>query len=166
MCHRADASRPLGRHPSKGGSARGALILAALREEYEGENMIRVLLVDDDAMYRRIFTLLLGRLPDVRVVAEAASLAEARTMLEGVDVAILDRVLPDGDGLELIGELREASPGVKTLVMSAFADLMNQREALEAGADRVLGKVESPEKAFAAIRQLGGEHSPPIHPIA
>ncbi len=129
--------------------------------------MIRVLLVDDDDMYRRIFKLLLGRLPDVRVVAEAASLAEARTMLgSGVDVAILDRVLPDGDGLELIGELRGASPGVKILVMSAFAELMNQREALEAGADRVLGKVEPPEKAFAAIRQLGGERSTPIYPNA
>jgi DNA-binding NarL/FixJ family response regulator len=165
MCHWADASCPLGRHPSKVGSARDALILAALREENEAGNVIHVLLVDDDAMYRRIFTLLLGRLPDVRVVAEAASLAEARTMLEGVDVAILDRVLPDGDGLELIGELREASPGVKTLVMSAFAELMHQREGLEAGADRVLGKVEPPEKAFAAIRQLG-EHSTPIHPVA
>jgi DNA-binding NarL/FixJ family response regulator len=128
--------------------------------------MIRVLLVDDDAVYRRIFTLLLGTLPEVRVVAQAASLAEARTMLEGVDVAILDRVLPDGDGLELIGELRQASPSVKTLVMSAFAELMNQREGFEAGADRVLSKVEPPEKAFAAIRQLGGERSTPIHPVA
>jgi DNA-binding NarL/FixJ family response regulator len=128
--------------------------------------MIRVLLVDDDAMYRRIFTLLLGRLPDIRVVAEAGSLAEARTMLGGVDVAILDRVLPDGDGLELIGELRGASPSVKVLVMSAFAELVNRREALEAGADRVLGKVEPLEEAFAAIRQLVGEHSAAIHPSA
>jgi DNA-binding NarL/FixJ family response regulator len=128
--------------------------------------MIRVLLVDDDAMYRRIFTLLLERLPDIRVSAQAASLAEARTMLGGVDVAILDRVLPDGDGLELIGELRGASPGVKVLVMSAFADLVNQQEAFEAGADRVLGKVEPPEEAFAAIRQLTGEHSAAIHPGA
>jgi DNA-binding NarL/FixJ family response regulator len=128
--------------------------------------MIRVLLVDDDAMYRRIFTLLLERLPDIRVVAEAACLAQARTMLGGVEVAILDRVLPDGDGLELIGELRGASPGVKVLVMSAFVGLVNQQEAFEAGADRVLGKVEPPEEAFAAIRQLVGEHSAAMHPGA
>jgi len=127
--------------------------------------MIRVLLVDDDAVYRRIFTLLLQRLPDVRVVAEAGSLAEARAMLgSAADVAVLDRVLPDGDGLELIGELRDANPGAKVLVMSAFAGLANRREALEAGADRVLGKVEPPEEAFAAIRQLGGEHTTtPMH---
>ena len=132
--------------------------------------MIRVLLVDDDALYRRVFTLLLARLPDVQVVAEAASLAEARTTLEatleGVDVAILDRVLPDGDGLELIGELREANPDVKVLVMSAFATLVNQEEAFEAGADRVLGKVESPEEVFAAIRQLGGEQTTLTNPSA
>jgi DNA-binding NarL/FixJ family response regulator len=124
--------------------------------------MIRVLLVDDDAVYRRIFTLLLQRLPDVRMGAEAGSLAEARAMLgSGADVAVLDRVLPDGDGLELIDELRGASPGAKVLVMSAFAGPENRREALEAGADRVLNKVEPLEEAFAAIRQLGGERTAP-----
>jgi DNA-binding NarL/FixJ family response regulator len=141
-------------------------MLAGPRESPKEGWMIRVLLVDDDAMYRRIFTLLLERLPDIRVVAEAACLAQARTMLGGVEVAILDRVLPDGDGLELIGELRGASPGVKVLVMSAFVGLVNQQEAFDAGADRVLGKVEPPEEAFAAIRQLVGEHSVAMHPGA
>jgi DNA-binding NarL/FixJ family response regulator len=128
--------------------------------------MIRVLLMDDDALYRRILTLLLETQPDIRVVAQAASLAQARQMLGGVDVAILDRVLPDGDGLELIGELREASPGVKVLAISAYEDLVNRREALEAGADRVLGKVGRPDEVFGAIRQLGGEQSPAIQPSA
>ena len=128
--------------------------------------MIRVLLVDDDAVYRRVFILLLQTLPDIQVVAEAASLAEARTTLEGVDVAILDRVLPDGDGLELVSELREASPGVKVLVMSAFVELVNLRKALEAGADQVLGKVEPLDEVFAAIRQLGGGQTTSILPSA
>lgn len=128
--------------------------------------MIRVLLVDDDAVYRRVFILLLQMLPDIQVVAEAASLAEARTTLEGVDVAILDRALPDGDGLELVSELREASPGVKVLVMSTFVELVNLRKALEAGADQVLGKVEPPDEVFAAIRQLGGRQTTSILPSA
>jgi len=128
--------------------------------------MIRVLLVDDDAVYRRIFILLLETQPDIRVAGEAGSLAEARPMLRGVDVAILDRRLPDGDGLELIGELREASPGAKVLVISAYEELVNQREALEAGADRVLGKVGLPQEVFVAIRQLGGEQFAAIHPSA
>ena len=129
--------------------------------------MIRVLLVDDDAVYRRVFILLLETQPDIRAVAEeAGSLAEARQMLGGVDVAILDRRLPDGDGLELIGELREASPGAKVLVISAYEELVNRREAIEAGADRVLGKVGLPDEVFVAIRQLGGEQSAAIHPSA
>jgi DNA-binding NarL/FixJ family response regulator len=128
--------------------------------------MIRVLLVDDDDMYRRSFTLMLRTLPDVRVVGEAGSLAEARTMLEGVDLAVLDRVLPDGDGLELIGELRGASPGVQVLVMSAFEELAKPREALEAGADRALNKLSPPDEVFATIRELGGEQYTAIHPNA
>ena len=128
--------------------------------------MIRVLLMDDDALYRRVLILLLEMQPDIRVVAQAASLAQARTMLGGVDVAILDRRLPDGDGLELIGELREASPGVKVLAISAYEDLVNRREAIEAGANRVLGKVGLHDEVFVAIRQLGGKRSPAIHPGA
>lgn len=128
--------------------------------------MIRVLLMDDDIVYRRVLTLLLETQPDIRVVAQAGSLAQARTMLGGVDVAILDRRLPDGDGLELIGELREASPGVKVLVMSAYEELVNRREAIEAGADRVLGKVGLPDEVFGAIRHLKGAHSSATHPIA
>jgi DNA-binding NarL/FixJ family response regulator len=128
--------------------------------------MVRLLLIDDDTVYRRILMLLLETQPDIRVVAQAGSLAQARQMLEGVDVAIIDRRLPDGDGLELIGELRKASPSVKVLVMSAYEDLLNRREAIEAGADRVLGKVGLPDKVFGAIRQLRSERSPAIHPSA
>ena len=106
--------------------------------------MIRVLLVDDNVPYARVFSFTLNREPDMEVVGIATTLTEARTMLEGVDVAILDRKLPDGDGLELISELREVSPEAKVLVMSAFAHLANPPEALEAGADRVLAKVAPP----------------------
>ncbi len=125
--------------------------------------MIRILLVDDNTQYARVFAFALDLQPDIEVVGIAGTLAEAREMLEGVDVAILDRVLPDGDGLELISELREASPEAKVLVMSAVAELANPREALEAGADRVLGKVAHPDEVFAAIRELGGEQSTAIH---
>jgi DNA-binding response OmpR family regulator len=119
--------------------------------------MIRVLLVDDNLEYARVFSLTLDWQSDMEVVGIAGSLRDARTMLEGVDVAILDRRLPDGDGLELISELREASPGVKVLVMSAFASLANPQEALEAGADQVLGKVAPPHEVLATIRELKDE---------
>ena len=126
--------------------------------------MIRVLLIDDNAEYARVFSLTLEWQPDIKVVGIAGTLAEARGMLEGVDVAILDRVLPDGDGLELISELREANPDTKVLVMSAFAWLTNPRETLAAGADRVLAKIAAPDEVLATIRELGGEQSTAIDP--
>jgi DNA-binding NarL/FixJ family response regulator len=116
--------------------------------------MIRILLVDDNVQYVRVFSLTLERQPDMEVVGIATTLTEARTMLDGVDVAILDRMLPDGDGLELISELGEVSPDAKVLVMSAFASLANPPEALEAGADRVLAKVAPSYEVIATIREL------------
>jgi DNA-binding NarL/FixJ family response regulator len=128
--------------------------------------MIRVLIVEDDALYRRVIVLLLERQPDIEVVGEAGSLSEARTMLKGVDVAILDRVLPDGIGLELIEELREASPGVKVLVMSVLEELANPQETLQAGADRILSKITSSDRVVATIRSLKAAQSSAIYPSA
>src|SRR5215207_5920605 len=121
-----------------------------------GEAMIRVLLVDDKVAYRQAITRLLKTQPDMDLVGVAGSLAEARTMLEGVDVALIDRGLPDGDGIELIGELRGVSPGAKVLVMSVTVEEAHPEEAIEAGADGVIDKIEVPQQVFATIRAHGG----------
>lgn len=74
--------------------------------------MIRLLLVDDHASFRLPLALVLEREPDMSVVAQAGSLAEARATLktvdessESIDVALVDLNLPDGEGTELIREL-------------------------------------------------------------
>jgi DNA-binding NarL/FixJ family response regulator len=117
--------------------------------------MIRVLLVDDRPDFRRAFARLLERQPDLEVVAAAGSLAEGRTMLQGVDVALLDRGLPDGDGLELIGELRAANPDARVFVISSTEEEIHPTDAIEAGADGVIDKFDTPERVFAAIRGPG-----------
>jgi DNA-binding NarL/FixJ family response regulator len=117
--------------------------------------MIRVLLVDDRTDFRRTFARLLERQPDLEVVAAAGSLAEGRTMLSGVDVALIDRGLPDGDGLELIGELRAVNPGARVLVISSTAEMIHPSDAIEAGADGVIDKLDTSERVFAAIRGPG-----------
>jgi DNA-binding NarL/FixJ family response regulator len=117
--------------------------------------MIRVLLVDDRSDFRRAFARLLERQPDLEVVAAAGSLAEGRTMLEGVDVALIDRGLPDGDGLELIGELRAVNPDVRVLVISSTVEMRHPTDAIEAGADGVIVKLVDSERVFAAIRGPG-----------
>ena len=118
--------------------------------------MIRLLLVDNNALFLKAFARLLKRPPDMEVVAQAGSLAEARGKLSGVDAAIIARGLPDGDGVELISELREASPGAAVLVMSVTMERAHPQEALEAGADEILDKIATPEETISAIRRVGG----------
>jgi DNA-binding NarL/FixJ family response regulator len=119
--------------------------------------MIRVLLVDDRSDFRQTFARLLERQPDLEVVAAAGSLAEGRTMLSEVDVALIDRGLPDGDGLELIGELRAMNPGARVYVISSTDEVIHPTDAIEAGADGVIDKLDAPERVFATIRGPGGD---------
>src|SRR5918998_4151801 len=94
----------------------------------------RVLLVDDHATFREPLAFMFEREPDFEVVAQGGSLAEARRVLEGVDLAVVDLDLPDGDGTELIGELRAANPRGMALVLTASAERGTHARAVEAGA--------------------------------
>jgi DNA-binding NarL/FixJ family response regulator len=118
--------------------------------------MLSVLVVDDRADFRQAFARLLDGQPGLEVVGQAGSLTEARTMLEGVDVALLDRELPDGDGLKLMRPLREANPDTRILVMSATAEMRHPEDAIEAGADGIVDKLAPFERVFAEIRGDGG----------
>jgi DNA-binding NarL/FixJ family response regulator len=118
-----------------------------------GGAMTRVLLVDDHDLFRQSFSLLLER--HLRTeVAEAGSLAEARQKLGGVDFAVLDIALPDGDGIELISELRTRNPNASVLVLSAALDSAYPERAFEAGADAVLQKAEAPFMIVDEIERL------------
>jgi DNA-binding NarL/FixJ family response regulator len=117
--------------------------------------MIRVLLVDDRSDFRQTFARLLEGQPDIEVVGTAGSLAEARRKLSGVDVALLDRGLPDGDGLELLGELRAVNPGARVFVISSTDEVIHPTDAIEAGADGVIDKFDIPERVFAVITERG-----------
>ena len=100
---------------------------------------------------------LVDRQPDLEVVAQAGSVDEARRQAAsvGCDVAILDLGLPDGNGADLIAELREVCPGSAVLILSASLDSATLARTREAGADEVLEKFEDPAKVIEAIRRLG-----------
>jgi two-component system response regulator DesR len=106
---------------------------------------LRVMLVEDNAIFRELLAFVLGNEPDIQVVAKASSLAEARETLEvsldgRLDVAVVDLSLPDGDGTELIDELRRSSPGLSVVVLSATIEARKVSEVRRAGADTVLDK--------------------------
>jgi two-component system uhpT operon response regulator UhpA len=74
-----------------------------------------------------------------------------------LDVAVLDLALPDGDGRELIGELRRTNPGISVVVLSVMLGPSHLDEVLNAGADAVLHKVASPPTIVEEVRRLAGE---------
>jgi two-component system response regulator DevR len=118
--------------------------------------MIRILVVDDRIDLRMAFAALLEGQPDMEVVGQAGSLAEARAMLEGIDVALVDRGLPDGDGLGLMGDLRSVNPGARFFVLSSTVEMRHPEDAIEAGADGVIDKLDPIERVVAAVRGEGG----------
>lgn len=119
---------------------------------------VSVMLVEDQADFRHLMATLLGRQPDLDLVAEAASLAEARThaATKEVDVVVLDLGLPDGTGTDLISELRADSPGTAVLILSASLNPEALAMATEAGADEILDKFASLDEVVDTIRYLGG----------
>jgi DNA-binding NarL/FixJ family response regulator len=117
----------------------------------------RVMLVEDHLSFRQSLAFLLSRESDLEVVAQAGSLAEARQMLDSrLDVAVLDLNLPDGNGRDLIGELRKRNAGISVLVLSATIAPGHLEEVLKAGADAVLHKVASPKTIVEEVRRLAG----------
>ena len=117
----------------------------------------RVMLVDDHEDFRGLMVALLEGQPDLEVVAQAGSMAEARAEAATArfDVVVLDLGLPDGNGADLIGELREASPGGAVLIMSASLHPTNLEKAMREGADEVMDKLASPREVVGTVRRLG-----------
>ena len=122
--------------------------------------MLRLLLVEDHAAVRAALALVLGQRPDMEMVAQCGSvagvLALGRGVLATIDVALLDLMLPDGDGAELIPVLREANPSVRVLVLSASVEPGLRQRAAEAGADGLLNKAEALTEIVAEVARLGG----------
>jgi DNA-binding NarL/FixJ family response regulator len=115
------------------------------------------MLVEDHIAFRQSLASLLSQEPDLEVVAQAGSLAEAREVLDNrLDVAVLDLALPDGEGRDLIGELQRANAGISVLVLSVTIRPGRLDEVMKAGADAVLHKVASPTTIVEEVRRLAG----------
>jgi DNA-binding NarL/FixJ family response regulator len=89
---------------------------------------------------------------------EAGSLSEARSRLRegGLDAALIDVTMPDGNGLELVGEVHDGGVGspIPTLVLTADLQTSVAGRAMEAGARGALSKLASMPETVAAIKRL------------
>jgi DNA-binding NarL/FixJ family response regulator len=117
----------------------------------------RVMIVEDHADFRDLMKILLGRQPDIELLVQAGSLVEARAQAARlkVDVAVLDLGLPDGNGADLIADLRRASNDVRVLILSASLEPAGIEKARSAGADEILDKLTPVEEILATLRRLG-----------
>lgn len=119
------------------------------------DHMIRVVLVDDHPIVRRGLTSSLERAGDVTVVGEAASVSEARAVIErsAPDVVLCDLRLADGDGVRLIAWLAVRNLGAP-LVVTAYEDPYLVRSAVEAGARGYVLKDVTETVLHDAVRRV------------
>jgi two-component system invasion response regulator UvrY len=115
--------------------------------------MIRILLVDDHAVVRTGFRLLLQSLPEVSVIGEAESGEAAcqRYAELAPDVVIMDLAMPGMGGLEALKRIRAHHAHAKVLALSAHDDPMHARRALQEGALGFLSKRSAPEALLEAV---------------
>src|SRR6201994_3005193 len=115
--------------------------------------MIRVLLVDDHAVVRTGFRLLLQSHAEVQVVGEADSGETACQRYDELtpDVLVMDIAMPGMGGLEALRRIRARDPQARVLALSAHDDPMHARRALREGALGFLSKRSAPEALIDAI---------------
>ena len=116
---------------------------------------MRVLLVDDHALIRQGLRRSFEHSEDLLVVAEAASLSEAQAMVRAHEpqVAVIDVNLGDGNGIDLVRELRKDHPGMGLVVLTVYDGDEHLFAALDAGASAFVLKSAPAEEVAAAVRQ-------------
>ena len=121
--------------------------------------MERVMLVEDHSAFAQAFELVLGQVESTEVIL-ARTLEEGRALLRGggsFDVVLLDLTLPDGEGTELMAEIRRRHPETPVAVLSARDDV--DEAASNAGADAAIPKDTSLPDIISSLRQLAGHRS-------
>ena len=115
---------------------------------------IRVLIVEDNKVFREALELLLGLRPEMQVVATVGDGADAAGVVAEVrpDVVLMDYRLPGLDGVQATRAVKEASPETAVVCLTASANLRERDALLEAGAVDCLRKDDGLDAIVAAIR--------------
>ena len=128
--------------------------------------MTRILIVEDHVFFSEALEIVLGR----RIAEESGEVPAFRravTVGEGLlladeggpfALAIVDLMLPDGDGTDVVREIKASCPETKVAVLSSAFD---RSGAFEAGADEVIGKLDDLQETVATLARLAtGSKSP------
>ena len=127
---------------------------------------VRVLIVDDHEMVREGLCLLLGEAEEIVVVGQAGTAQQALAQAQALqpDVILLDMVLPDGDGVEVLRGLRAAHSPARVVILTSFAEEGKIKSAIQAGATGYLLKDVLRSDLLAAIR-AAAQGQPTLHPV-
>ena len=116
---------------------------------------VRIVLVEDNEVFRDALELLLGMRDDVEIVASvgdgAAAVAAAKEFHP--DVMLMDYRMPALDGIQATAQVMEEVPGVAIVALTASADAAEREALIEAGAVACLMKDQELEEIVAAILQ-------------
>jgi len=122
---------------------------------------LRIVLVDDHALVRQGFRMILNQEPDLEVVGETGNGQDAVRLVEEVkaDIAILDIAMPGMNGVEVTRLLRQNSPQCKVLVLSMHRDAVYVRETLRSGASGYILKDCIDHDLLTAVRAVAAGQS-------
>lgn len=120
------------------------------------EPNIRILVADDHAVVREGIRHVLAASHGFDIAGEAASGTEAVTLARQCepDVVVLDVSMPNGTGLDVIGDVRRAAPQARVLILSVHDEAEYVLEAVRAGAHGYLRKDSSPSELRDAVRAV------------
>lgn len=123
---------------------------------YSAQNPARVLIVDDHAIVRYGMGVLLSGATDLTLCGEAGTYAEALTAIreKQPDIAVIDIILHDQSGLDLIRQLRTEGISLPVIVMSMHDESTHAEKALRAGAQGYIMKEDADEVLVEALRTV------------
>jgi DNA-binding NarL/FixJ family response regulator len=119
---------------------------------------IRVVLVEDNQVFREGMELVLGLRSDIEIVGAAEDGTEAVELASELrpDVVLMDYRLPGMDGVEATAAVIAAYPGVAVIGLTASANVRERQALSEAGAVECLSKDDDLEEIVAAIHRAAG----------
>ncbi|KAF0139729.1 MAG: two component transcriptional regulator LuxR family [Stygiobacter sp.] len=123
---------------------------------------MNIAITDDHEIIREGLKKILAKHDDLKVVAEASSIAELEKLLDDtqIDFIMLDISLPDKSGLDFVKDIKSRFPEVKVLIFSIYPEEKFAKRAINLGADGYLSKNAKPSEIIEAIRKIerGGKY--------
>lgn len=125
---------------------------------FDRAQRVRVVIADDHPQVRTAFERLLRTCEVVAAVSNGHDAVEAIARLKP-DVAIIDLMMPDIDGLEVCRQVKQLRPETHVVIVTAFDDAHVQAAALEAGASAFVPKYAAPGTLEATVRRVAATFS-------